>query len=199
MLLRIRRAAHGNFADPPTIKLSLNCDAMAGPTCSTSHRLTRNLRTIHKYWGSGNGEFMFRRVALASLITTALVGLGYASQSDSKVNIVRHEPASDGRQMYMSYCASCHGVDGRGSGPVASSLKTPPSDLTALSKNHNGEYPSNYVISVLQSGISAPAHGTTAMPVWGSIFAQLDGGQTSLTKTLRISNLNAYLRKIQAN
>ena len=142
---------------------------------------------------------MFRRVVLASVIATAVVGLSYASQSDSKVNMVGHEPASDGRQMYMSYCASCHGADGRGNGPLATSLKTPPSDLTRLSNNNKGEYPSNYVTSVLQSGISAPGHGTTAMPVWGSIFARLDGGQSSLTKALRISNLNQYLRKIQAN
>ncbi len=25
----------------------------------------------------------------------------------------------NGKQMYASYCASCHGVDGRGNGPVA--------------------------------------------------------------------------------
>jgi len=149
--------------------------------------------------GAGNGEFMVRRVFMAALITTAVVGLGFASQSDQKINVVAHQPAGDGKQMYMSYCASCHGADGKGSGPAASSLKTPPSDLTQLSRNNKGEYPSNYITTVLQSGASVPGHGTTAMPVWGTIFAKLDGGQTSLTRKLRISNLNDYLRKIQAN
>lgn len=141
---------------------------------------------------------MFKRVIFASVITTAAVGLLCASQPNSKTVVVGKEPASNGRQMYMSYCASCHGADGRGRGPVASSLTIPPADLTRLSKNNNGKYPSDHVVSVLQSGTSTPGHGSAAMPVWGSIFAQMDGGQRSLTKTLRISNLNDYLQSIQA-
>jgi mono/diheme cytochrome c family protein len=140
---------------------------------------------------------MIKRVVLAGLIAAAAVALGYASQSDSKVNVVRNQPAGSGKQMYMSYCASCHGVDGRGSGPLASSLKVPPADLTQLSRNNNGTYPSNYVISVLRFGTTTPAHGTASMPVWGTIFAQMDGGERSLTRSLRISNLSVYLQTIQ--
>ena len=40
---------------------------------------------------------------------------------------------SAGRVLYTTYCASCHGVDGRGSGPVAGSLVVRPSDLRAKS------------------------------------------------------------------
>lgn len=167
--------------------------------CSASHRATRNPHTIQKVVEIGSGVIMFRRILLSTLITTAAVGLGYASESNLKVRVAGNEPAGNGRQMYMNYCASCHGVDGRGSGPAASSLKTPPADLTRLSKSNKGRYPSDYVISVLQSGVSTPGHGTTDMPVWGSIFAQIDGGQRSLTKTLRISNLSGYLQTIQAN
>lgn len=142
---------------------------------------------------------MLKRFVFASLITAVAVGLGYASESNSKVNIVSNQPASSGKQMYMSYCASCHGVDGRGNGPVASSLKTQPADLTLLRKNNKGRYPSDHVTTVLQSGTSVPAHGTSSMPVWGTIFAQLDGGQQSLTKRLRIANLAEYLKTIQAD
>lgn len=141
---------------------------------------------------------MLGRVFLGTLITAAAIGVCYASQPSSKMDVVRNEPASNGKQMYVSYCASCHGVDGRGRGPVASSLKIPPADLTQLTRNNNGKYPSTHVVSVLQSGASTPGHGTTDMPVWGSIFAQMDGGQRSLTKTLRISNLSDYLQSIQA-
>jgi mono/diheme cytochrome c family protein len=141
---------------------------------------------------------MLKRIVFASVITAAAVGLAYASQPKSKVNVIKNEPAGNGKQMYMSYCASCHGMDGKGKGPVASSLKTPPADLTLLRKNNKGLYPSDYVTSVLQTGTSAPAHGTTAMPVWGTIFAQMDGGQQSLTKKLRITNLSEYLKTIQA-
>ncbi|HEV2355960.1 MAG TPA: cytochrome c [Puia sp.] len=142
---------------------------------------------------------MFKQVVFASVITTAAVGLLCASQPNSKVNVVSKVPPADGRQMYVSYCASCHGMDGRGQGPVASRLRTPPADLTQLSKTNKGEFPSEYVTSVLQSGTSAPGHGTTDMPVWGTIFAQMDGGQESLTKKLRIANLSEYLKTIQAD
>lgn len=142
---------------------------------------------------------MFKRAALASVITTAAVGLLYATESNAKVNIVRNVAPSNGRQMYMSYCASCHGLDGRGRGPMATSLKTPPADLTQLSSANNGKFPSEYVISVLQSGASAPGHGRTAMPVWSSIFARMDGGQGSLTTKLRITNLSDYLKRLQAD
>ena len=37
-----------------------------------------------------------------------------------------------GRDLFESYCATCHGRDGKGAGPVAGALKTPPADLTAL-------------------------------------------------------------------
>ena len=39
---------------------------------------------------------------------------------------------SSGKQLYQSYCGSCHGADAKGSGPVASSLKTAPTNLTLL-------------------------------------------------------------------
>ena len=142
---------------------------------------------------------MFWRIVLATLVTAAAAGLGYASGSNSTTIVIGKQPASSGRQMYTSYCASCHGMDGRGNGPLASSLNITPADLTQLSKNNHGRYPEHHVILVLQSGASTPEHGTTAMPVWGSVFAQMDGGQRSLTRALRISNLSEYLKTIQAN
>ena len=36
---------------------------------------------------------------------------------------------------YQSSCAACHGINGKGDGPVSKELKTPPADLTVLAKN----------------------------------------------------------------
>ena len=141
---------------------------------------------------------MLKRTVLATVIASAAVGLVFASQPKPKVIVVGKQPAGSGRQMYMSYCASCHGADGRGDGPLAPYLKIQAADLTQLSNNNHGRYPSTYVLSVLQSGTSTPGHGTAAMPVWGSLFAEMDGGQRSLTKALRISNLSGYLETIQS-
>src|SRR5271169_6065957 len=37
-----------------------------------------------------------------------------------------------GSKLYGAYCAVCHGRDAKGSGPMASSLKKAPSDLTRI-------------------------------------------------------------------
>src|ERR1700739_3634839 len=99
---------------------------------------------------------------LKSLLVTAIaavlaVSLSFADQSQSKVVIPVNKTApTNGKQMYTSYCAPCHGTDGKGHGPAAAALKTQPTDLTALLKNHHGKYPDTHVAAVLQFGAEAP-------------------------------------------
>ena len=142
---------------------------------------------------------MFKRLFFTALAAAVVVGMGYAQQSTSKVTInVKKTPAYSGKQMYTSYCAPCHGVDGRGNGPVADSLKVAPADLSVLSNDHNGKFPATHVISVLQFGSEAPAHGSKEMPVWGPIFGQMDHPDASQdTQALRISNLTRYIETLQ--
>lgn len=103
-------------------------------------------------------------------------------------------PAS-GKQMYDSYCASCHGLTGKGNGPAAPALKVQPANLTQLSANHGGKFPDAHVQQVIKGDTLAPAHGNKAMPVWGDVFANL-GDDQNATK-LRIHNLTSYLESIQ--
>jgi mono/diheme cytochrome c family protein len=140
---------------------------------------------------------------LKSLLVTAVAAvlaasLSFADQSQSKVVIPVNKTApTDGKQMYTSYCAPCHGVDGRGRGPAASSLKTQPPDLTELQKNNNGKFPDTHVIAILQFGAEVPAHGSATMPVWGPILGNMNHLNVQ-DKQLRISNLSRYLESIQA-
>jgi mono/diheme cytochrome c family protein len=103
-----------------------------------------------------------------------------------------------GADLYRSYCASCHGNDGKGHGPVASVLKVPPADLTTLARRHGGNYPAALVRDTLY-GARIPnataAHGTSEMPLWGAIFRQLDTKE-SVAK-VRVDNLVKYLESIQ--
>ena len=39
-------------------------------------------------------------------------------------------PSEDGEKIYQQKCQICHGIKGKGDGPVASALKPPPSDFT---------------------------------------------------------------------
>ena len=103
-----------------------------------------------------------------------------------------------GRDLFLTYCAGCHGREGKGDGPVASALKTVPSDLTTLARRNGGLYPASMVEATLNGTrqISlTTAHGTLKMPIWGSIFQQLDTNKA--VAKVRVQNLINYLESIQ--
>jgi mono/diheme cytochrome c family protein len=103
---------------------------------------------------------------------------------------------ASGKQTYREYCASCHGEDGKGMGPAASALKTPPSDLTTLANRHAGKFPENYVAEIVRVGKPIQAHGSSDMPVWGPIFNARDKFN-EVAVWRRIKNLCAYLANLQ--
>jgi mono/diheme cytochrome c family protein len=135
---------------------------------------------------------------ITTIAATMAVSMSYAGQPNTKVTIPAVKTApTDGRQMYTNYCAPCHGVDGKGRGPVAPALKNPPSDLTLLSRNNQGRFPDAHVASVLLNGAQIPSHGSSQMPVWGPILANMNVANPQ-ERLLRISNLTSYLESIQA-
>ncbi len=132
------------------------------------------------------------------IAATIAAGTLFASESNSTVTIhtERTSPA-DGKAMYTSYCAPCHGVDGRGKGPLSSSLKRTPSDLTVLSRNNGGAFPSVHVIGVLGHGTRVSGHEPSSMPDWGSLLGMINQ-DNKLAAPLRMSNLSRYLETLQA-
>lgn len=140
---------------------------------------------------------MLKRLLVTTLTAILAVGICYAEQNNAKVSIpINRTSATNGKQMYMSYCAPCHGVDAKGQGPVAHALKMQPSDLTILSKLNNGKFPDSHIVSVLGNGVSIPSHGTADMPVWGPILGKMNQNNPQ-DRLLRISNLCRYLQTIQ--
>ncbi len=99
--------------------------------------------------------------------------------------------------MYKAYCAACHGPDGKGGGPAAGALKIPPTDLTLLSKNNGGKYPSMRVSSSIRGESATPAHGSKEMPVWGELFWSVSSGHESEVQQ-RVANLTKYIESLQA-
>ena len=105
-------------------------------------------------------------------------------------------PSMSGRDTFNYYCASCHGRDARGNGPVASTLKTRPANLTKLAANNHGQFPIERVKAIVTQGRpDTPAHGSSDMPVWGPIFQSLDPSDP--IARARIDNVVAYLESIQ--
>ena len=101
--------------------------------------------------------------------------------------------ATNGKQMYDSYCASCHGKDGKGYGPAASALSSRPTNLTTLAKTHGGKYPAAEVANVLKSGV----HGSQDMPTWGPVFGSMNKANPTAEETKRINTLVEFIRVSQ--
>ena len=141
---------------------------------------------------------MLKCLLVTAMAAILAVSMSFADQSTAKVVIPVNKTApTNGKQMYTSYCAPCHGIDGKGRGPAAAALKTQPTDLTGLLRNNHGKFPDTHVFAVLQFGAEMPAHGSAAMPVWGPILGNME--QSNLQdRQLRISNLTRYLESIQA-
>ena len=102
-----------------------------------------------------------------------------------------------GEDSFNFYCASCHGHEGKGDGPVARALKTAPPDLTALARRNGGTFPTADVTSFIAgTGRPLPAHGPGDMPVWGPIFRALETSDPRVK--VRIQNIVAYIESLQS-
>lgn len=114
--------------------------------------------------------------------------------------VVSPAQPNNGRQMYASYCANCHGLDGRGHGVTAASLQTPPADLTVLSRNNHGVYPAQHVEAVLRFGAETGGHTSKAMPVWSTVLGKIDhiNSASGNLEAMRISNIVQYVETLQA-
>lgn len=108
----------------------------------------------------------------------------------------QHLPASlKGPDLYLAYCASCHGLDGRGNGPVAPALNTPPADLTTIAQRNGGIFPLERVKKIISGDQIVSAHGSHEMPVWGPIFHQVEEDRDY--GNVRLQNLAEYLKTLQ--
>ena len=101
-----------------------------------------------------------------------------------------------GPNLYRAYCASCHGMDAKGVGPLAGSLRVSPPDLTRISARNRGTFPLARVSRIISGEEPLPrGHGTHEMPVWGPVFSQVEADRD--LGRVRIDNLARYLQQLQ--
>jgi mono/diheme cytochrome c family protein len=137
----------------------------------------------------------FRIAAL--VIASAGLLCGQSQTTIKKVPVTSTSPSS-GKEMFQTYCAVCHGQDGKGAGPAAGALKMAPADLTQLTRKNNGKFPEQRVSLVITTGPSEIlAHGSKEMPVWGDLFRHMGSNDPGVAR-LRIVNLTDYVKSIQA-
>ena len=134
---------------------------------------------------------------MAPLFVFLLGTLVLSAQEPTKINKVPAQatPSDSGKGMFGAYCASCHGLDGKGSGPAAPALKVPPADLTLLARKNGGKYPSLVVVNAIKDGTGS-AHGSKDMPVWGPILRSVSPNGNPVVQQ-RLTNLTTYIETLQ--
>ena len=134
------------------------------------------------------------------VIIAALGALSVCAVAQNAPTIKRVEPrptvAIGGKTLFRQYCAACHGADGKGSGPAASAMKLPPTDLTQMERKNGGRFPEDRFMKILDGTASLAAHGAADMPVWGPVFHKM--GSNEDVTVGRMHELMNFIESIQA-
>ena len=140
---------------------------------------------------------MKANLVVQGLFICFIATAGYTQQQPTVKKVAPKPTVSiSGKDLFQQYCAACHGADGKGTGPAAPAMKTPPTDLTQISRKNNGRFPEERIQRMLLGDEPVTAHGSGEMPVWGSVFHNMTNN-LGLAQT-RIHALIQYLDDLQA-
>jgi mono/diheme cytochrome c family protein len=130
------------------------------------------------------------------IVWATLLGITLAAEPQAPIP---KESVQVGRPYFVQYCSACHGMEGRGDGPVAPVLQPPPADLTRIAQRRGGQFPMAEIRDYIDGRKGAPAHGRRDMPVWGQRLEEMLGGDSLAEAATRsyIQLLVEYLKAIQ--
>ena len=112
------------------------------------------------------------------------------------------EDVERGAELFAENCATCHGAEAIGDGPMTEILSVQPPDLTSLSARNGGEFPLERVVRHIDGRDTVVlAHGGP-MPVFGSLLQGESGvidaaDGTPIFTPQPVVDLAAWLRTIQ--
>lgn len=115
---------------------------------------------------------------------------------------VAAQDIAQGETIYQFHCATCHGLEATGNGPMAGALIVQPTDLTQLTKNNEDTFPITRVIMRIDGRDPLVSHGSS-MPIFGEFFEGYDvalkteTGQPIMTSK-PILDLMSWLETVQA-
>jgi mono/diheme cytochrome c family protein len=133
------------------------------------------------------------RSFVAVVVALLLSATGAYAQTKIEKVPIKPVSAGDAAKMFNSYCAVCHGKEGKGNGPAASALTKVPADLTQISARNGGKFPDVKVSRYIEGADQVQAHGTRDMPMWGDLFRSI--GQD--TAQMRVAGLTEYIKSLQ--
>ena len=108
----------------------------------------------------------------------------------------------EGADHFADYCATCHGVEAKGDGPMADLLTVQPADLTQLSARNGGEFPLDRVVRRIDGTMDVAAHGGP-MPLFGLLLqgpseAIMAPDGSEIVAPEAIAMIAAWLQTVQA-
>lgn len=128
-----------------------------------------------------------------------LVSIGVIGSMTLAANISSAEDRA--KTDFINNCASCHGEDGTGNGPMSVELKVKTPDLTTLTKGNGSEFPYLKIRKIIDGSYATGtlrSHGSKDMPVWGDVFRRNTSDYSSYADAqARIMNIVDYLARIQ--
>jgi mono/diheme cytochrome c family protein len=139
-----------------------------------------------------------RRRSAPVLLFLSALAFGPASfASDEEPPRLDRGAAAVGAGTFRNYCASCHGGEARGDGPLAEHMRVHPSDLTLLSKANSGVFPFDVVVSVIDGRKGVKGHGSAEMPAWGDAFKKTSEAPDEAAVRRKIEELAHFIWSLQ--
>jgi mono/diheme cytochrome c family protein len=123
------------------------------------------------------------------LVVAGTAGLATAARSPVVVE--------SGSALFRSYCASCHGTEAKGDGPLSANLRVAPADLTLIAKRNHGKFDAEKVHRAIDGRGPKEIHGGSDMPVWGDAFKRAAEGYSEAKVKERIDALVEYIATLQ--
>lgn len=104
-----------------------------------------------------------------------------------------------GEETFDRFCASCHGVQARGDGPVAAGLPISVPDLSLLRQRQGDGFREATLRKIIDGREVVIYHGTRYMPVWGYEFWVEEGADEAAQQRVEkiIDNLIDYIDAMQ--
>jgi mono/diheme cytochrome c family protein len=102
-----------------------------------------------------------------------------------------------GASLFLTHCATCHGAEGEGGGPVASVMSISVPNLRAIAMRNGGVYPAGDVAAYIDGREQPAAHGSRTMPVWGDFLGAADAKNAEESVRTRIAALVSFIERLQ--
>jgi len=108
-----------------------------------------------------------------------------------------HAAEPTGAELFATHCASCHGDDGEGGGPVAAVMTITVPNLRTLSMRNGGTFPADAAAAYIDGREQRASHGSRTMPIWGDFLQAENAADGGNSERPRIAALVAFIERLQ--